>query len=291
MKAFSASLWSVSTFTLFCSFLAWAGIGMRSTAIAQAELPDGDARALVLANCTRCHDTRVITAAGFTRQDWGIVTSSMVSLPEDQMTAIGDYLHAHFPERRKPPAVLISGAVKTTIKDWSTPTPGARPHDPLAVRDGSIWWTGQWSNVLGHLDPNTGDMKEFGLPPESGPVGLAEDAAGAIWFTANSAGYIGKLDPKTSLVNQFMMPNPAATTPAGSSPQLRPNPASPPTAPCSPTTPAAAATPCRRARARRPTTRARAPSGSASRSADRFRRGAGRGGSCAWPSSRAAACR
>ena len=57
------------------------------------------------------------------------------------------------------------------------PSLGSRPHDPLATPDGAIWWTGQWANVLGRVDPKTGDLKEFPLKtPGSGPHGLTDDS-------------------------------------------------------------------------------------------------------------------
>ena len=44
-------------------------------------------------------------------------------------------------------------------------------------------------NVLGRLDPKTGQIKEFALKtPASGPHGLTEDKAGNIWYTGNSKG-------------------------------------------------------------------------------------------------------
>ena len=70
------------------------------------------------------------------------------------------------------------------------------------------------ANVLGRLDPKTGQIKEFALKtPDSGPHGLAEDKAGNIWYTGNSKALIGKLDPKTGQVTEYPMPDPAAKDP------------------------------------------------------------------------------
>ena len=94
------------------------------------------------------------------------------------------------------------------------PTPGSRPHDPLATRDGAIWWTGQLANTLGRLDPRTGQVKEYVLKtPHTGPHGLTEDKDGNIWFTGNNVGLIGKLDPKTGAVTEYRLPNPDAKDP------------------------------------------------------------------------------
>ena len=74
--------------------------------------------------------------------------------------------------------MLISGPATVTIKEWLAPTLGSRPHDSHAAADGSIWWTGQCANKLGRLDPRTGQIREFDLPANSQPHGLAEDRAG-----------------------------------------------------------------------------------------------------------------
>ena len=80
--------------------------------------------------------------------------------------------------------------------------------------DGSIWYTGQLAGVLGRLDPDTGQIKEFPLKtPHTGPHGLAEDKDGNIWFTGNNIGIIGKLDPKTGAVTEYPLPDPEAKDP------------------------------------------------------------------------------
>ncbi len=77
-----------------------------------------------------------------------------------------------------------------------------------------MWYTGQPANVLGRLDPATGQFKEFPLPtPQSGPHGLVADADGSIWYTGNTAGLIGKLAPETGEVTEYRMPDAAARDP------------------------------------------------------------------------------
>ena len=94
------------------------------------------------------------------------------------------------------------------------PTPGSRPHDPLAGKDGAIWYTGQLSGKLGRLDPKTGEIKEYPLKtPQTGPHGLVEDKDGNIWFTGNHMSLVGKLDPKTGNVTEYKMPDPKAKDP------------------------------------------------------------------------------
>src|SRR5262249_47628918 len=63
-------------------------------------------------------------------------------IPADHVEEITQYLIKTFPEKGKPPGVSGEGPVKVTFKSWQAPTPGSRPHDPLAARDGSLWYTG-----------------------------------------------------------------------------------------------------------------------------------------------------
>ena len=167
--------------------------------------------------CGGCHDISRLKI-GYTPEGWRTVVRMMQNM-ETPVTAaewpvVTDYLIKSLPERPRPAAVIVPGHVQAEIKQWQVPSPGSRPHDPLATRDGMLWWTGQLVNKLGRLDPKTGEMKEFVLKsPHTGPHGLTEDAQGNIWFTGNNQGLIGKLDPNTSAVTEYRLPNPAAKDP------------------------------------------------------------------------------
>jgi virginiamycin B lyase len=119
-----------------------------------------------------------------------------------------------FPERPRPPAAIVTGPVQASVKTWQVPTLGSRPHDPLATRDGAIWWTGQLVNKLGRVDPKTGAIREYTLKTRhSGPHGLVEDKDGNIWFTGNHGAFIGKLDPRSGLTTEYKMPDPKVKDP------------------------------------------------------------------------------
>jgi virginiamycin B lyase len=181
------------------------------------ELPDGKGKEMVAALCGSCHEVNRVRP-GYTPEGWRTVMRMMANLevpvPADQVATITEYLTKNFPERPKPAAVVIPGPVQVSIKEWPVPTPGSRPHDPLASKDGALWYTGQMINALGRLDPTTGQFKEYRLKtPHSGPHGLTEDRAGNVWFTGNNKALIGKLDPKTGAVTEYRMPDPAARDP------------------------------------------------------------------------------
>jgi len=175
------------------------------------QLPDGPGKEFAEANCNSCHTLLSRVGSGYTENGWKTVLRMMVNqgteLPADQIEPLREYLTRSFPEKGKPDGVVIAGPAEVSFQNWQVPTPGSRPHDPLATKDGSLWYTGQLANVLGRLDPATGKFTEFQLKtPHSGPHGLQEDHDGNIWYTGNTGSLIGKLDPKTGAVTEYPTP-------------------------------------------------------------------------------------
>jgi virginiamycin B lyase len=183
---------------------------------AQQDFPDGPGKQTLVTLCGACHEANRVRA-GYTPEGWRTVIRMMlnfeVPIPEDQIGPLTDYLIKNFPERPRPAAVIVEGPVQATIRQWPVATPGSRPHDPLATKDGAIWYSGQLSSKLGRLDPKTGEIKEFPVRMQTAPHGLVEDKDGNIWFTGNHLSLIGKLDPKTGQVTEFPMPDPKAKDP------------------------------------------------------------------------------
>jgi virginiamycin B lyase len=179
--------------------------------------PEGPMKQRFTETCGICHDINRIRV-GYTPEGWLTVVRMMQNMDApvaaDEWAAMQDYLVKNFPERARPAAVIVDGPVKVNIRLWDVPTQGSRPHDPLAAKDGSIWWSGQLANKLGRIDPKTGAIREYTLKsPHTGPHGFAEDRDGNIWFTGNNAGLIGKLDPKTGVTTEYPLPDPKAKDP------------------------------------------------------------------------------
>jgi virginiamycin B lyase len=177
-----------------------------------------EGKALVDKQCNTCHPLSARVGTGYTEEGWKTVMRMMANhgakySPEEVSTMM-DYLVKTYPVKGRPDAVLAPGPVKVTMKAFQVPTPASRPHDPLAAKDGALWYTGQMTNTLGRIDPKTGKAKEYPLKTaHSGPHGLAEDKSGNIWYTANAAGLVGKLEPKTGKVTEYKMPDPEAKDP------------------------------------------------------------------------------
>ena len=59
-----------------------------------------------------------------------------------------------------------------------------------------------WASLTGRLDPDTGVMEEYKLPPSSRHT-VVPDKQGNIWYTGNSNATVGKLNPATGEVTEY----------------------------------------------------------------------------------------
>src|SRR5213593_1056862 len=189
----------ITTALLFSALTAWG-----------QELPDGPGKELVAAQCNSCHPFHARLGGGYTPQGWRTVMRMMtnhgVAIPPDQLETMTAYLTKNFPEKAKPVGVVIPGPARVSMKEWEVPTPGSRPHDPLATRDGALWYTGQMNNVLGRVDPKTGKIREYSLKtPHAGPHGLDEDKNGTFGTRETTARPTAKLNPKTGVFTKKKM--------------------------------------------------------------------------------------
>ena len=99
------------------------------------------------------------------------------------------------------------------IDEWPVPWSNSRPRDPFAESADSVWFVGQAGHYLGHLDVNSGKMRQVSLPDKAGPHNLIVDADGVVWYAGNLKGYIGRYDPGDGNIEKIPMPDPAAGDP------------------------------------------------------------------------------
>lgn len=182
----------------------------------QSGLPDAPGRELVQGVCAGCHQVREIERSlGYTRDGWDELTATMIDLAPspDTRNLILDYLAAHFPPNERRPAKIIPGPWQIETKVWKALRLGQRTRDPVEAPDGSIWYVGQWGNVIGRIDPGTDAVREWDLPPKTLPHSVMVDRSGGIWFLGNGNGTIGKFDPATGTSTVHRMPLPNAKDP------------------------------------------------------------------------------
>ena len=99
------------------------------------------------------------------------------------------------------------------IKEWTVPWNKTRPRDPAVAPDGKIFFVGQVGNYIAHLDPATGEFKQYAIDPGTNPHNLIVDPKGQVWYAGNRNGMIGKLDPATGAITRYKMPDSTARDP------------------------------------------------------------------------------
>jgi virginiamycin B lyase len=79
-------------------------------------------------------------------------------------------------------------------------------HDVAPASDGTIWFTGQGSGVLGRLDPRDGSFKTINLGKGAAPHGVTIGPDGAPWVTEGGQNAIARVDPGDLKVMLFRLP-------------------------------------------------------------------------------------
>jgi virginiamycin B lyase len=181
-------------------------------------LPEDGSNGKLLADglCTLCHRTNLITnSSGYTRESWKELIDTMLDLTSapQEIATLTDYLAKHFPPNSRRAPKLVPGPNEITFTEWVMPTKGQRTRDPMQAEDGTIWWAGQYGNLIGHFDPKTGEKKEYVLPENSMPHTVELDNLGRPWYTGNKNASVGMLDPATGKITVYKMPDPAARDP------------------------------------------------------------------------------
>jgi virginiamycin B lyase len=178
------------------------------------ELPAGAGKEQVEAACVACHQTNLIVgSSGYSQERWRYLIGQMIALGEPMAGTITEYLATHFPPTTERAPKLVPGRATITFKEWTAPTLGQRPRDPLQLADGTIWWAGMYASLIGRLNPATGEMQEFRLEQNARPHSIIADRDGNIWYTGNGNGTVGMLDPASGEITVYPMPDPGARDP------------------------------------------------------------------------------
>ena len=152
----------------------------------QPPLPEGKGKPLVEALCASCHALQLINnSTGYTREQWRELTGYMVDMSGSaaQMTEVLDYLEKNFPPGDTPrrAAKVVPGKFQVAWKEYAMSKLGQRTRDPVQAADGSIWYAGQYGNIIGRYDLKTGQTREYDLPPNSMPHTVQLDPKGRPW--------------------------------------------------------------------------------------------------------------
>ena len=120
------SIWTLALLALPIAALPLSGQERGRGRGGPVTLPDGPGKEMVQAKCEACHGLNLITNSGYSRDEWVSLISTMVALPPNDAGTVADYLAKNFPEKPRPPAVLIAGPTQVNIKEWIVPSLGSR---------------------------------------------------------------------------------------------------------------------------------------------------------------------
>ena len=190
-----------------------------------ADFPEGAGKQAVVNLCGGCHDINRVKI-GYTPEGWHTVMRMMLNIgapvPKDQVETVTEYLIKSFPERPRPGRQhhRRAGAGHRS-SSGRLPTPGSRPHDPLAIerrRDLVHRATRR------HARPaRPGHRPDQGVPAQDAahrPARACRGQGRQHLVHRQPHAIIGKLDPKTGNVTEYPMPDPEGEGPAHA--QLRP---------------------------------------------------------------------
>ena len=99
------------------------------------------------------------------------------------------------------------------IREWEVPYSASRPRDPFAESATSVWFVGQRTGYLAHLDATTGTFKKIDLKDGSGPHNLIVASNGIVWYAGNRTALIGRYDPADDSIEEIPMPDADARDP------------------------------------------------------------------------------
>ncbi|MEI8641431.1 hypothetical protein P4S68_11450 [Pseudoalteromonas sp. Hal099] len=80
------------------------------------------------------------------------------------------------------------------------------PHTGVFDDAGIFWFTLQHSNMIGRLNPKSGDIKLATLPTKgSRPYGIKLDSSGTPWVSCNGSNCLVKVDKNTMELGEIKL--------------------------------------------------------------------------------------
>jgi virginiamycin B lyase len=100
---------------------------------------------------------------------------------------------------------------KVIITEYDLPRRDGEPHDAVMDSDGMIWYADFVAPIIGRLNPQTGEIKEWPLPEikagfPQGSLGVALDPKGNPWFGRAFQGGVATMDKKTEKITSYRIP-------------------------------------------------------------------------------------
>ena len=94
--------------------------------------------------------------------------------------------------------------LKPLLTPYAMPAPELNADGITAGPDGNVWYTIPSSNAIGRITP-AGQMTQFPLPANGGPLDIVTGKDGNLWFTEPGDNSIGRMTPEGK-VTEFRLP-------------------------------------------------------------------------------------
>lgn len=181
----------------------------------------GAEKRLLTVNCNWCHSYQQIFRNRYDEAGWSKILYRMIHgagsplininkhgrFPAQDEARLAHWLSTvRGPQSADPGFVALprprGRATRVVITEYELPRLETATHDVSGDADGNIWYSTHRSSYVGRLDPRTGKVTEFHVPPVApgalpGTHWIHVDKDGIVWGSENWAHNIWRLDPRT----------------------------------------------------------------------------------------------
>jgi virginiamycin B lyase len=203
-----------------------------------ASFPGTDQDKKALLNCVSCHDLDRIVRSQYDSEQFIDIFNRMIgyypgSTPEHPQRLVGNARRSlgqgpgmqkaaeyfasinlsnetwSYPLKTLPR--LTGRSNRVVVTEYALPRRLIQPHDVVVDGEGMIWFTHFAEQLLGKMDPRTGQVWEFPIPVlKAGyPVGtldLGTDKAGNLWIGMMYQAGVARFDRKTETFKTWSVP-------------------------------------------------------------------------------------
>src|SRR5499426_955611 len=188
----------------------------------------GEEKKLLTVSCNWCHSYQQIFRNKYDEASWGHIVKRMThgaGSPLIHMRPTGRFnaeAEAQFvkwlttvrgPNSADPPFVTLprpqGRQTRVIITEYELPRLELATHDVWGDSKGNIWYSPHRSSYIGRLDPRTGAVKEYRVPPVDAGVlpgthWIYVDKDDIVWGSENWQHSIWRFDPKTEEFKRVM---------------------------------------------------------------------------------------
>lgn len=181
----------------------------------------GADKRLLTVNCNWCHSYQQIFRNHYDERSWSKILYRMIHgagsplininprgrfSPADEARLVHWLASVRGPGSPDPAFIALprpqGRATRVVITEYELPRLELATHDVSGDADGNIWYSTHRSSYVGRLDPKTGKVTEFHVPPVQpgalpGTHWIHVDKNGIVWGSENWAHNIWRLDPRT----------------------------------------------------------------------------------------------